>query len=199
MTSLLIGEGSSDNSIGDNVVAIMVANTTSLLDQLARKICKIGLISKGDEIVIASENHLANVTTWLSVAKMVGAKIRWWTVTNDTCRDGRQRQEKAESLCILSDLINAKTKVVAISHVSNILGQTRDVESACNLVRRVTSNRGQVVVDGVAAAPHLLCTGLSSNGTAAGGGPDWYVVSLHTMFGPHLGCLVGEQSSVVDM
>mmetsp|Transcript_21090 Transcript_21090/g.43970 ORF Transcript_21090/g.43970 Transcript_21090/m.43970 type:complete len:481 (-) Transcript_21090:149-1591(-) len=183
---------------------IMGSNATSLLDLLARKIYNGGMISGGDEIVIASENHLANVTPWLEVARVVGAKVRWWTLT-DTAEQQKDRLphcaaetkndcgQLTES-CILSDLINEKTKVVAISHASNIMGMERDIPSICNLVHSVTQNRGQVVVDGVAAAPHLL-----SPGSSIVGGPDWYVVSLHKLFGPHLGCLVGKRNRMIQL
>ncbi|KAL7537540.1 hypothetical protein ACHAXR_007892 [Thalassiosira sp. AJA248-18] len=234
LASLLIGDdadsggGSDSSQQGDhepsanNHVVIMGANATSLLDQLACKICNAGLIAAGDEIVIATENHLANVTPWLEVARRVGATVRWWTVADTNGQHGddglhNNDDHQVTQSCILSDLINTNTKIVAISHVSNVLGMERPISSICNLVHRVTRNRGQVIVDGVAAAPHLLSHGLYSglsNNTMAGGedmgegegegmaggrGPDWYVASLHKMFGPHLGCLVGRRSMVQQL
>mmetsp|Transcript_14299 Transcript_14299/g.23323 ORF Transcript_14299/g.23323 Transcript_14299/m.23323 type:complete len:521 (-) Transcript_14299:264-1826(-) len=200
----------SNSNNNNNHVLIMGSNASSLLNQLAQKICASCLISKGDEIVIASENHLANVTPWLELAKVVGATVKWWTVA-DTTNDTAMKNDEAKrhppppitESCILSKLITKKTKIVAVSHASNILGMERDIPFICNLVHRITKNKGQVVVDGVAAAPHLLASGLTGGGGEGGGGAaaaaDWYVVSLHKLFGPHLGCLVGRRSCMVQL
>ena len=168
----------------NELVAVMRMNASSLLDLLAQKMSSS--ISKGDEIIISSENHLANVTPWLSLAKATGAKVKWWSVTAS--------EDETNESCILSDLVTERTRVVAVSHVSNVLGMERDIPSICSLVHRVTNGRGQVVVDGVAAAPHLL-----SSEAITLGKPDWYVVSLHKLFGPHLGCLVGKRESMLQL
>jgi selenocysteine lyase/cysteine desulfurase len=84
---------------------------------------------------------------------------------------------------------------VAISHVSNILGLERDISAICELVHRITKGKGHVVVDGVAAAPHFLSSNILSDTFS----PAWYVVSLHKLFGPHLGCLLGKRSALLQM
>ncbi len=176
-----------DQDRDEEQAVIMGANATSLIDILARMYVANGILRRDDEVVIASENHLANVTPWIKAAESVGARVKWWTVTK--C-DGQQRSGKMNysSSNVLSDLVNERTKVVAVSHASNILGCVRDISAICNLVREVTRNKGHVVVDGVAAAPHLL----SWSGM-------WYVVSLHKLFGPHLGCLIGERSTALQV
>jgi len=187
-------------------MAIMGSNATSLLDQLAQKISVSGLIVQGDEIVLASENHCANVTPWLEVARVYGATVKWWTVADTkinnigiaTTNKEDHGGEKVES-CILSELITTKTKIVAVSHVSNILGMERDIPAICSLVHCITGNRGQVVVDGVAAAPHLLSTRANHDQQQEWHHVDWYVVSLHKLFGPHLGCLIGKRSMVQQL
>jgi selenocysteine lyase/cysteine desulfurase len=75
--------------------------------------------------------------------------------------------------------------------IDNVLGMERDVPDVCDLVHRITKGRGHVVVDGVAAAPHLLSS-KAINATKIGGQgtPEWYIVSLHKCFGPHFGCLL---------
>jgi len=167
-----------------NELAVLGMNATSLLNSLARKMSSI--ISKGDEIIISSENHLANVTPWLILAKAAGAKVKWWTVTAS--------KDDINESCILSNLVTERTRVVAVSHVSNVLGIERDIPAICSLVHRVTNGKGQVVVDGVAASPHLL-----SSEAITLGRPDWYVVSLHKLFGPHLGCLVGKRENMIQL
>ena len=194
-------------------VVIMGSNASSLLDLLARRMYESGILYQGDEIVISTENHLANVTPWLDLAAKIvgGVKVKWWTVvgptaTNETSKKNDHRTKDQNycaaesSSCILSDLITDRTRIVAISHVSNVLGMERDVPAICDLVHRITKGRGHVVVDGVAAAPHLLSS-KAINATKIGGRgtPDWYIVSLHKLFGPHLGCLIGRRSTVVQM
>ena len=197
ITSLLVGERRSSNHEeeqgGDDQdeAIIMGANATSLIEILAQMYCDKGILTKDDEIVIASENHVANVTPWIKAAKTVGAKVRWWTVVSSNVG-----MEESSSSSILSDLVNERTKIVAVSHASNIIGCVRDPSSICKLVHQVTRGEGHVVVDGVAAAPHLLSRGCGRMDTEE---PDWYVVSLHKLFGPHLGCLIGKRSTALKV
>jgi selenocysteine lyase/cysteine desulfurase len=179
-------------------ILIMGPNATSLLEDLAQR-CYEGMLKEGDEIVIASENHLANVLPWIALAKKVGAQVKWWTVT-DTKKDvwnNSALQHVTES-SVLSELVTSKTKLVAVSHASNILGCVRLIPSICRLVHHKTKNRGQVVVDGVAAAPHMLSLDLFQM-TDPSVHPDFYVVSLHKMFGPHIGCLIAKKSSFLKL
>ncbi|KAL7435374.1 hypothetical protein ACHAXH_003224 [Discostella pseudostelligera] len=176
----------------DSQMIIMGTNASCLLAEIARRMHESGVIGQRDEIIISSENHLANVTPWLKIARSVGASVKWWTVTGATTVGSKidHHGHCGQSSCILSDLVTERTKVVAVSHVSNILGLERDISSTCDYIHRMTKGKGQVVVDGVAAAPHLL----KSDATSTEQIPDWYVVSLHKLFGPHLGCLVCKRS-----
>jgi selenocysteine lyase/cysteine desulfurase len=197
IAALLVGGQSDDDKEqeGDQDQAIIMgANATSLIDMLANMYCENGMLTKDDEIVIASENHLANVTPWVKAADAVGAKIKWWTVTKSNHL--HQGDEGTESSSILSNLVNGRTKVVAVSHASNILGCVRNISSICNWVHQVTSSRGHIVVDGVAASPHLLSRGVECGLEVE---PDWYVASLHKLFGPHLGCLIGKRSTALQV
>ena len=187
------------NDNDDEYVTILGSNATSLLDLLARRMFASGILCHGDEIVVASENHLANVFPWLDLATKIDGEVqvKWWTVdaTFNTEKSDIDHCMYQESSCLLSDLITERTKIVAISHVSNILGLERDIFAVCELVNRITKGKGHVVVDGVAAAPHFL----SSNILSSIFSPAWYVVSLHKFFGPHLGCLLGKRSAVLQM
>ena len=193
IASLLVESYSDDDKeeqdADEEQTVIMGANATSLIEMLAGMYCENGILTRDDEIVIATENHLANVLPWIKAAESVGAKIKWWTVTK--CQQ-HQINEAMESSNVLSDLVNERTRIVAVSHASNILGCVRDISSICTLVHQVTGNQGHVVVDGVAASPHLLSLG---SGTV----PNWYVVSLHKLFGPHLSCLIGKRSTALQI
>jgi selenocysteine lyase/cysteine desulfurase len=139
------------------------------------------------EIIISSENHLANVNPWLSVANRTGAKIKWWTPT----RLGQNVTQKASDAAspFLRDILTPKTRILAIPHASNICGQLRDIKSIRKVVDTMTGGNVHLVVDGVAASPH--CYPELSELDA-----DWYVVSCHKLFGPHIGALVGKQSAI---
>lgn len=180
--------GSADH--GDNKLLFLGPNATSLLEKLAR--CFTTMLKEGDEIVLASENHLANILPWLALAKEVGAQVKWWTVTD--MKKGSDGASEITESSVLSELITSNTKIVAISHASNILGCVREMPAICHMVHDRTASQCQVVVDGVAAAPHMLSPGVFTEKRSMQ--PDWYVVSLHKLFGPHLGCLVGNKSSL---
>jgi selenocysteine lyase/cysteine desulfurase len=146
------------------------ANATSLLQSLAPKLSQPW--QSGDEIILSTENHLANITPWLEAAERIGATVIWWSVGTN-----------------MDKILSGRVKLVAISHASNVLGQVRDMEDIAARVRRSCPN-AQIVVDGVAAAPHIPA--ISSNTTASNWLHScWYVVSCHKLFGPHLGILCG--------
>jgi selenocysteine lyase/cysteine desulfurase len=161
------------------------------VDSLARR-CFSNALQSGDEVVLASENHTANVAPWLDLANRAGAQVKWWTVTDKKCSTSKDTPIMESS--VLSDLITPMTKIVAVSHSSNIIGAVRDITTICQLVHERTENRAQVIVDGVAASPHMLSSDVFEGNQSMQ--PDWYVVSLHKMFGPHLGCLIGKNDSL---
>ena len=150
-------------------------NATSLFDMLAHKYCRSGVIRAGDEIVISTENHLANVTPWERLAADTGAAVVWWNPTKDP-----------------TALINKRTRIVALSHASNIVGEIRDVASICDTVRDKSDRKAHVIVDGVAAAPHVYADLSKSNA-------DFYVVSCHKLFEPHLGGLCAQREAVESL
>ena len=141
------------------------ANATSLLSKAAEYLSQEW--TEKDEIVLSIENHWAHVKPWKIHADRTGARIVWW--------DNLVDDENESIISILS----SQTRVVAVSHASNVLGQARDLKYLVKLVR-AHAPRALVVVDGVAAAPHLY---------AAVEDVDMYAVSCHKLFGPHLGAL----------
>uniref|UniRef100_A0A7S3Q7M5 Aminotransferase class V domain-containing protein n=1 Tax=Chaetoceros debilis TaxID=122233 RepID=A0A7S3Q7M5_9STRA len=167
------------------------ANATSLFHTLAERFVESGYLRKGDEVVLASENHMANVIPWQRIAKRVGAKIFWWT-----------RRSLSETQCAnlnleygtrmstdLDSLLTVNTRIVCLSHASNVLGSIRDIGALCQIIRRPCPNV-QVVVDGVAACAHLY-TDVATLGV------DWYVVSCHKLFGPHVGAMCGRTEAAI--
>jgi selenocysteine lyase/cysteine desulfurase len=149
------------------------ANASSLLSVLAAQYARSGFLKKSDEIVISSENHLANVTPWVVAASTVGAIVKWWN----------------PEVATIEEVLSSRTRLVAVPHASNILGQLRDLASIRKAVDQVTLGAAHVIVDGVAAVPHCFAAVDEMD-------VDWYVVSCHKLFGPHLGALCGRLSAV---
>jgi selenocysteine lyase/cysteine desulfurase len=150
------------------------SNATTLLSRLAGEYVASGRLTKTDEIIIATENHIANVAPWVEAAQTIGASIRWWHIT--------PRTEPQSSLV---ELVTSNTRLVILSHASNILGELRDIRRMRETIQKVSS-RAEIVVDGVATVPHVYAD-LNTIDV------DWYAVSCHKLFGPHIGVLVGRK------
>lgn len=151
------------------------SNASSLLSGLAAKYVRSGFLKESDEIVIHSENHLANVTPWLQAASAVGASIKWWN-----------------SSAPVQDVVGPRTRLVLVPHASNILGRLYDLPSIRKAVDEAVGGVAHIIVDGVAAAPHWFADVDELN-------VDWYVVSCHKLFGPHLGALCGRLSATEEI
>jgi selenocysteine lyase/cysteine desulfurase len=155
---------------GESHKLFLGSNATALLDTLASKYSD--QLKGDDEIVLATENHLANVTPWTRLAMQTGARIKWWPLGG-----------------AVEDVVTYQTRIVAMSHASNILGQVRDIQAVSTRIKAIAPN-AKIIVDGVATVPHL-CADLEKNEAV-----DWYVISCHKLFGPHLGALCGRLDAV---
>lgn len=158
-------------------------NASILLFTLAQRYAQTGLLKKGDEIVISSENHLANVRPWLDAARIVGAIIKWWDQSVAKMSEDRTVSSRLE------DLLSWKTRIIAVPHASNIVGNMMDVGRLRPLVDAMTNGYCHIVADGVAVVPHRYVA-LDELKV------DWYVISCHKLFGPHLGALCGRAATV---
>ena len=154
------------------------------------------------EIVIAADNHLANVTSWLNAARATGAVVRWWLCTtgistgSDTDEPTTPTTNTTMTTCSINtnlrNLLTPQTRIVAISHSSNLIGTVYDIKSIRRTVREVCGTAAQIVVDGVALVPHSYADVKES-------GVDWYVLSCHKLFGPHIGGLYGMREALRRM
>jgi cysteine desulfurase family protein (TIGR01976 family) len=143
-------------------------NTTSLFFQMAP--LSAANWRAGDNILLTRMDHDANVSPWLQAAQARGVEVRFleW-----------DRETFALKLETLPDLIDARTRAVAVGHASNFLGTINDVAAVCAAARAV----GAVsIVDAVQSAPHLLLD-------VAAIGCDLMAASAYKFFGPHLGIL----------
>lgn len=99
-------------------------------------------IKAGDQIVVTEMEHHANLIPWQQLAKRTGAELRWLSVTADGRID----------LTNLDQVITKKTKIVAITHQSNVLGSILPVET---LVKAAHGVGALVVLDACQSAPHF--------------------------------------------
>lgn len=98
----------------------------------------------GDELILSKVNHEANTAPWVGIAERLGLTVKWWEVPASP-----NPQLDPEDL---KKFLTPKTKLVAIPHVSNILGTLHDVKGIAKVVHEVPG--AMISVDGVAYAPH---------------------------------------------
>ena len=99
-------------------------------------------ISPGDEIVVSEMEHHANLIPWQQLAKRTGAKLTWFSIT----KDGRL------DLADISKVITKKTKIVAITHQSNVFGT---IVPLTEITKAAHSVGALVVLDACQSAPHF--------------------------------------------
>jgi len=137
-------------------------------------------IKAGDEIILTTLEHHSNIVPWQMLAEETGAKIRVLPI-NDA---GELYMDQFESL------LNARTKLVCVSHVSNALGTINPVKEMIALAHR---HRVPVLVDGAQAAPHLAVDVQDLD-------CDFYVFSGHKLCGPTgIGVLYGKAALLEKM
>lgn len=156
---------------------VLGSSTTSLLHMLAE--CYRPLLGPGDEIVVAESGHEANVGPWKTL-QSDGVKLRWWRVDPTT---------GGSSLDALDEILNPRTRLVAIPHVSNLLG---DIEDVAEIARRAHAAGARIVVDGVAYAPHRAID-------VDAWGVDWYAYSTYKVYGPHMAALYGSKAAFAEL
>lgn len=142
------------------------ANMTTLTIAIANALGK--QFEAGDEIVVTEMDHRANVDPWLMMAQDRGLNVRWIPVDTDAL---------TLDLNGLDQLINEKTKVVAVGLASNAVGTIVDIEP---IVRRANEVGALVAADAVHAAPHMALDREQQ-------GIDILLCSSYKFFGPHIG------------
>ena len=137
-------------------------------------------LQAGDEILISIAEHHANIVPWQMVAEKTGAVVRAFPMEDD----GSFR------MGALTDMITAKTRIIAIPHVSNVLGTVFPV---ADIAKHARSAGALLVVDGCQGVVHMPVDVQAL-------GADFYVFSGHKLYGPNgVGVLWGRGDILADM
>jgi cysteine desulfurase/selenocysteine lyase len=151
---------------------ILTSGTTAGINLIAQSYGGSAL-HQGDEILLTEMEHHSNIVPWQLVAGRTGAHIRVIPVTDEGELD----------LARLPGLLSSRTRIVALTHVSNVLGTLNPIAEIAALARAVGAI---TVVDGAQAVPHLPVDVQAL-------GADFYVASGHKMYGPTgIGFLYGR-------
>jgi cysteine desulfurase / selenocysteine lyase len=121
-------------------------------------------LKAGDEVVLTIAEHSSNLLPWTRAAGQTGAKVR----VVDVDDEGRPRLDQFKAI------LSKRTRIVAFTHVSNVLGYINPAKEMCALAREVGA---RVVIDGAQGAPHVKIDVQDL-------GCDFYVFSGHKMLGP---------------
>jgi selenocysteine lyase/cysteine desulfurase len=127
-------------------------------------------LEPGDEILVCEQDHEANIGGWERTARLTGAVLRVWPVDPETGE---------LELATLEECLNAKTRIVSVTHSSNIIGTVNPINDIVRAGHRVGA---KVVIDGVSYAAHTWPDVLST-------GADAYAFSTYKTFATHLGVL----------
>ncbi|NCV95466.1 MAG: cysteine desulfurase [Actinobacteria bacterium] len=137
-------------------------------------------LKAGDRIVLSEMEHHANLIPWQELARRTGAELVWFNVTDEGRLD----------LSNMDDLINTKTKVVALTHQSNVLGTINPLEK---VTKRAHEVGALFVLDACQSVPHYKVDVKSLN-------VDFVTFSGHKMLGPTgVGILWGKKDLLDEM
>lgn len=158
---------------------IFTRNTTESLNLVAYSY-GLSNVKKGDEIVVSIMEHHSDLLPWQMVAKTCGAELKFI----ECAKDGSIDLEKVK------ELITSRTKIVAMTQVSNVLGREYPVKE----IAKLAHEKGAVmVVDGAQSTPHMRVdvTDLDA---------DFFAFSGHKLLAPMgIGVLYGKEELLEKM
>ncbi len=157
---------------------ILIGGSTSInLYVLSNALKKY--LSPGDEVIVTNQDHEANISPWRRLSEN-GAKIVEWKFNLSN-----HELEISE----LEKLITSKTKILAVTHCSNIVGSINNLKKISDLAHK---NNIIVIGDGVSYAPHGFPNVKELD-------VDFYTFSLYKTYGPHLALLYGKEEILIDL
>ncbi|WP_327427372.1 cysteine desulfurase [Streptomyces sp. NBC_01236] len=159
---------------------VFTKNTTEGINLVAYALENARHIGHGDRIVVTEMEHHANLVPWQQLAERTGATLDWFGLTDEGRLD----------LTRVDELLDERTKVLALTHQSNVLGTLNPVRQ---LADRAHTFGALVVVDGAQSVPHRPVDVREL-------GADFLAFSGHKMLGPSgVGVLWGRRQLLADL
>jgi cysteine desulfurase/selenocysteine lyase len=156
---------------------IFTKNTTECINLLAYSLMRG--IRKGEEIVLTQMEHHSNLVPWQQLARQAGAVVKFLEISREgTLRPGWE------------DMITKKTKIVSVTHMSNVLGAITPAEQLSKVAHE---NGALCIIDGAQSVPHMPVDVRKL-------GCDFLAWSGHKMLGPTgIGVLFGRQEILDEL
>src|ERR1700712_2713825 len=153
------------------------SSTTVLLQNLAKAMRS--QLSPGDEVIVTISDHESNIGPWEAL-RDAGIVLKFWPLDTTTY---------TLDIADLGALMSPKTKLVCVTHVSNILGSINPIAE----IAAYTHEHGaRICVDAVAYAPHRAID-------VGEWDVDYYVFSLYKTYGPHYAMMYGKYSHLLEL
>ena len=158
---------------------VFVRGATEAINLVAQSLGRDSL-NENDEIIITELEHHSNIVPWQLLSQQTGAKLKFIPINNK----GELIEEEYKKL------LNKKTRIVAVGHISNALGTINPIETIITMAHEYDA---KVLIDGAQAAPHTLIDVKKLD-------CDFYVFSGHKLFGPTgVGVLYGKEALLEEM
>lgn len=159
---------------------IFTSGTTDSINLVSSILTKSGLIGRDDEIIISGLEHHSNIVPWQMLCEQVGAKLLVIPVFDNGTLD----------LETYSQLLSNKTKLVAVTHVSNAFGTVNNVNKIIKLAKEAEA---LTLIDGAQSVAHLNIDVQSLN-------CDFYAFSGHKIYAPTgIGILYGKHDLLTSL
>jgi cysteine desulfurase family protein (TIGR01976 family) len=161
-----------------NSTEVVMGSSTSLLLRVL-SLCLSRLWSPGDEVIVTNTDHEANVSPWVDLERQ-GIVVKTWQMNPDTL------ELHLEDLELL---LTPRTRLVALTHASNILGTINPIRQIADLVHAYGA---MMCVDGVGYAAHRLVDVQALD-------VDFYAYSFYKTYGAHYAVLYGKQEHLLTI
>ena len=156
---------------------VMGASTTMLIRALSEAMT--GKLHPGDEIIVTNTDHEANIGPWLKHEGR-GVVVKFWRCNPETLE---------LDLGDLKALMTDRTKLVCVTHASNILGTINPIAAIADIAH---AGGAELCVDAVAYAPHRAIDVQALH-------CDYYIFSVYKVFGPHFGVMWGKREKLLAL
>ncbi|MCL4166108.1 UNVERIFIED_CONTAM: hypothetical protein GTU68_050768, partial [Idotea baltica] len=159
---------------------IFTSGTTDSVNLVASALGRSNRLKAGDEIMISGLEHHSNTVPWQMLCERLGITLRIIPVLDDGTLD----------LTTYQNLLNERTKLVAINHISNAFGTVNAVTHICSLAKKAGA---LTLIDGAQSIPHLYVNLQEID-------CDFYCFSGHKVYGPTgIGILYGKHALLCDL